>query len=120
MLLQVCPAATALEKNDVFQAIQGVCIFLVEVILHIFYSQKALISHLQSSVLCCNTGPKPKVKEDDFEDLVSTQGFGSRSDKKGPRTIAAMRRQEMTKDVDPLKLQVTNLKFYITEIYTLH
>uniref|UniRef100_A0A3Q4BRB1 Cyclin-G-associated kinase n=1 Tax=Mola mola TaxID=94237 RepID=A0A3Q4BRB1_MOLML len=51
-------------------------------------------------------GPKPKVKEDDFEDLVSTQGFGSRSDKKGPRTIAAMRRQEMTKDVDPLKLQI--------------
>ena len=49
------------------------------------------------------------MKEDDFEDLVSTQGFGSRSDKKGPRTIAEMRRQEMTKDVDPLKLQVTNI-----------
>ncbi|KAG7221291.1 hypothetical protein INR49_017358 [Caranx melampygus] len=51
-------------------------------------------------------GPKPKVKEDDFEDLLSTQGFGSRPDKKGPRTIAEMRRQEITKDMDPLKLQI--------------
>ncbi|XP_076586918.1 cyclin-G-associated kinase [Chaetodon auriga] len=51
-------------------------------------------------------GPKPKVKEDDFEDLLSTQGFASRPDKKGPRTIAEMRRQEITKDIDPLKLQI--------------
>lgn len=54
----------------------------------------------------CVTGPKPKVKEDDFEDLLSTQGFASKPDKKGPRTIAEMRRQEMTKEIDPLKLQV--------------
>lgn len=51
-------------------------------------------------------GPKPKVKEDDFEDLLSTQGFASRPDRKGPRTIAEMRRQEMTKEIDPLKLQI--------------
>ncbi|XP_036454144.1 cyclin-G-associated kinase isoform X3 [Colossoma macropomum] len=51
-------------------------------------------------------GPKPKVKEDDFEDLLSTQGFSSRPDKKGPRTIAEMRKQEMSKDMDPLKLQI--------------
>ncbi|XP_040011163.1 cyclin-G-associated kinase isoform X2 [Xiphias gladius] len=51
-------------------------------------------------------GPKPKVKEDDFEDLLSTQGFASKLDKKGPRTIAEMRRQEITKDMDPLKLQI--------------
>lgn len=51
-------------------------------------------------------GPKPKVKEDDFEDLLSTQGFASRPDRKGPRTIAEMRRQEITKDIDPLKLQI--------------
>ncbi|XP_038558609.1 cyclin-G-associated kinase isoform X1 [Micropterus salmoides] len=51
-------------------------------------------------------GPKPKVKEDDFEDLLSTQGFASKLDKKGPRTIAEMRRQEITKDIDPLKLQI--------------
>ncbi|KAM6930541.1 cyclin-G-associated kinase [Xenentodon cancila] len=51
-------------------------------------------------------GPKPKVKEDDFEDLLSTQGFASKLDKRGPRTIAEMRRQENTKDMDPLKLQI--------------
>uniref|UniRef100_A0A8C5HWC6 Cyclin-G-associated kinase n=1 Tax=Gouania willdenowi TaxID=441366 RepID=A0A8C5HWC6_GOUWI len=51
-------------------------------------------------------GPKPKVKEDDFEDLLSTQGFASKLDRKGPRTIAEMRRQELTKEMDPLKLQI--------------
>ncbi|KAM4576190.1 cyclin-G-associated kinase [Odontesthes bonariensis] len=51
-------------------------------------------------------GPKPKVKKDDFEDLLSTQGFASKLDKKGPRTIAEMRRQEITKEMDPLKLQI--------------
>ncbi|XP_046697383.1 cyclin-G-associated kinase isoform X1 [Silurus meridionalis] len=52
-------------------------------------------------------GPKPKVKEDDFEDLLCTQGFGSRPDRKGgARTIAEMRRQELSRDMDPLKLQI--------------
>ncbi|KAJ3603572.1 hypothetical protein NHX12_028317, partial [Muraenolepis orangiensis] len=51
-------------------------------------------------------GPKPKVKEDDFEELLSTQGFASRPDRKGPRTIAELRRQEITRDMDPLKLQI--------------
>lgn len=51
-------------------------------------------------------GAKPKVKEDDFEDLI--QGFASRPDKKGPRTIAEMRRDEMARDTDPLKLKVTD------------
>lgn len=46
------------------------------------------------------------MKEDDFEDLLSTQGFASKNDRKGPRTIAEMRRQEMTREMDPLKLQV--------------
>uniref|UniRef100_A0A7N8XBP0 Cyclin-G-associated kinase n=1 Tax=Mastacembelus armatus TaxID=205130 RepID=A0A7N8XBP0_9TELE len=64
------------------------------------------VSYLNFSVLYCNTGSKPKVKEDDFEDLLSTQGFASKLDKKGPRTIAEMRRQEVTKDMDPLKLQI--------------
>lgn len=63
-----------------------------------------------SAVVCFTTGPKPKVKEDDFEELLSTQGFASRPDKKGPRTIAEMRREEMTKEIDPLKLQVTDLE----------
>lgn len=51
-------------------------------------------------------GPKPKVKEDDFEDLLCTQGFGSKPDRKMPRTIAEMRKQELSKDMDPLKLQI--------------
>uniref|UniRef100_A0A8C7NGC6 Cyclin-G-associated kinase n=1 Tax=Oncorhynchus mykiss TaxID=8022 RepID=A0A8C7NGC6_ONCMY len=52
-------------------------------------------------------GPKPKVKEDDFEDLLSTQGFASKlSDKSGPRTIAEMRKQELSRNMDPLKLQI--------------
>ncbi|XP_051535546.1 cyclin-G-associated kinase-like isoform X1 [Myxocyprinus asiaticus] len=51
-------------------------------------------------------GPKPKVKVDDFEDLLSTQGFSSKLDKKTPRTIAEMRKLEMSRDMDPLKLQI--------------
>ncbi|XP_069092802.1 cyclin-G-associated kinase [Pleurodeles waltl] len=51
-------------------------------------------------------GPKPKVKENDFVDLLSTQGFSSKVDRGGPKTIAEMRKQEMTKDMDPLKLKI--------------
>ncbi|XP_055054367.2 cyclin-G-associated kinase isoform X2 [Misgurnus anguillicaudatus] len=51
-------------------------------------------------------GPKPKVKEDDFGDLLSTQGFNYKTDRKGPRTIAEMRKQELSRDMDPLKLQI--------------
>lgn len=68
---------------------------------------------LRSCGLFDNTGPKPKVKEDDFEELLSTQGFASRPDKKEPRTIAEMRREEMTRDMDPLKLQVS-VRFRVT------
>ncbi|XP_020860932.1 LOW QUALITY PROTEIN: cyclin-G-associated kinase [Phascolarctos cinereus] len=49
---------------------------------------------------------KPKVSENDFEDLLPNQGFSSKSDKKGPKTIAEMRKQEMSKDMDPLKLKL--------------
>uniref|UniRef100_A0A8C6UVG1 Cyclin-G-associated kinase n=1 Tax=Neogobius melanostomus TaxID=47308 RepID=A0A8C6UVG1_9GOBI len=38
--------------------------------------------------------------------LAVDSGFASRPDRKGPRTIAEMRRQEMTKEIDPLKLQI--------------
>ncbi|XP_066470293.1 cyclin-G-associated kinase isoform X2 [Tiliqua scincoides] len=51
-------------------------------------------------------GQKPKVSENDFEDLLPNQGFSSKSDKKGPKTIAEMRKQEMSKDMDPLKLKL--------------
>ncbi|KAM9237836.1 cyclin-G-associated kinase isoform 1-T1 [Dugong dugon] len=49
---------------------------------------------------------KPKVSENDFEDLLPNEGFSSKSDKKGPKTIAEMRKQEMAKDTDPLKLKL--------------
>ncbi|XP_058402474.1 cyclin-G-associated kinase isoform X3 [Diceros bicornis minor] len=49
---------------------------------------------------------KPRVSESDFEDLLSSQGFSSKSDKKGPRTIAEMRRQDQARDTDPLKLKL--------------
>ncbi|NXN54179.1 GAK kinase, partial [Rynchops niger] len=51
-------------------------------------------------------GQKPKVSDNDFEDLLSNQGFSAKSDKKGPKTIAEMRKQEMSKDMDPLKLKI--------------
>lgn len=49
---------------------------------------------------------KPRVSESDFEDLLPTQGFSSKADRRGPRTIAEMRRRDQARDVDPLKLKV--------------
>lgn len=77
----------------------------LQILLSLLFSHN-LLSNIQSFGLIFTTGPKPKVKEDDFEELLSTQGFASRPDKKGPRTIAEMRREEMTKEIDPFKLQV--------------
>uniref|UniRef100_A0A8C3QCR6 Auxilin n=1 Tax=Geospiza parvula TaxID=87175 RepID=A0A8C3QCR6_GEOPR len=42
----------------------------------------------------------------DFEDLLSGQGFNAHKDKKGPKTIAEMRKEEMAKEMDPEKLKV--------------
>lgn len=60
----------------------------------------------QAVTRCSLAGPKPRVSENDFEDLLSNQGFSSRADRKGPRTIAEMRRQDQARDSDPLKLKV--------------
>ncbi|NXP04911.1 GAK kinase, partial [Thinocorus orbignyianus] len=60
----------------------------------------------ERGVRTASFGQKPKVSENDFEDLLSNQGFSAKSDKKGPRTIAEMRKQEMSKDMDPLKLKI--------------
>ncbi|XP_021571195.1 cyclin-G-associated kinase isoform X2 [Carlito syrichta] len=49
---------------------------------------------------------KPKVSENDFEDLLSNHGFSSKPDKKGPKTIAEMRKQDLARDTDPLKLKL--------------
>ncbi|XP_036903221.1 cyclin-G-associated kinase isoform X2 [Sturnira hondurensis] len=51
-------------------------------------------------------GQKPRVSENDFEDLLSNQGFSSKSDKKGPRTMAEMRRQDQARGTDPLRLKL--------------
>ncbi|XP_076403210.1 cyclin-G-associated kinase isoform X10 [Peromyscus maniculatus bairdii] len=48
---------------------------------------------------------KPKVSENDFEDLLPNQGF-SKSDKKGPKTMAEMRKQDLARDTDPFKLKL--------------
>ncbi|XP_060087945.1 putative tyrosine-protein phosphatase auxilin isoform X4 [Heteronotia binoei] len=48
---------------------------------------------------------KPKGAAD-FEDLLSGQGFNAHKDKKGPRTIAEMRKEEMAKEMDPEKLKI--------------
>ncbi|XP_025068326.1 putative tyrosine-protein phosphatase auxilin isoform X2 [Alligator sinensis] len=52
-----------------------------------------------------NSDSKPKVSAD-FEDLLSGQGFNAHKDKKGPRTIAEMRKEEMAKEMDPEKLKI--------------
>ena len=41
-----------------------------------------------------------------FDDLLSGQGFCGTKEKKGPRTIAEMRKEEMAKEMDPEKLKV--------------
>ena len=48
----------------------------------------------------------------DFEDLLSGQGFNAHKDKKGPKTIAEMRKEEMAKEMDPEKLKVSNVLVY--------
>lgn len=55
---------------------------------------------------CPSPGQKPRVSENDFEDLLSNQGFSSKADKRGPRTMAEMRRQDQARGTDPLRLKV--------------
>ncbi|KAK2189329.1 hypothetical protein NP493_109g06017 [Ridgeia piscesae] len=50
-------------------------------------------------------GPKPKVSENAFEDLLGTHNFTS-SKKDEPRTIKDMRREIDAKDMDPETLKV--------------
>ncbi|KAG9469810.1 hypothetical protein GDO78_019611 [Eleutherodactylus coqui] len=49
---------------------------------------------------------KPKATTDNFEDLLSSQGFNAHKERKGPRTIAEMRKEEMSKEMDPEKLKI--------------
>ncbi|KAK2835247.1 hypothetical protein Q5P01_015731 [Channa striata] len=49
---------------------------------------------------------KPKATDANFDDLLSGQGFAGTKEKKGPRTIAEMRKEEMAKEMDPEKLKI--------------
>uniref|UniRef100_UPI0037E76BCA auxilin n=1 Tax=Semicossyphus pulcher TaxID=241346 RepID=UPI0037E76BCA len=53
-----------------------------------------------------NMGTKPKVSAANFDDLLSGQGFAGTKEKKGPRTIAEMRKEEMAKEMDPEKIKI--------------
>lgn len=63
---------------------------------------------ITSSNLLVFQDSKPKVSAD-FEDLLSGQGFNAHKDKKGPKTIAEMRKEEMAKEMDPEKLKVSKI-----------
>ncbi|KAM4640560.1 auxilin isoform 2-T2 [Discoglossus pictus] len=52
-----------------------------------------------------NADTRQKVTAD-FEDLLSSQGFNAHKERKGPRTIAEMRKEEMSKEMDPEKLKI--------------
>uniref|UniRef100_A0A672Z3E9 Auxilin n=1 Tax=Sphaeramia orbicularis TaxID=375764 RepID=A0A672Z3E9_9TELE len=41
-----------------------------------------------------------------FDDLLSGQGFAGTKEKRGPRTIAEMRKEEMAKEMDPEKIKI--------------
>ena len=51
-------------------------------------------------------GPKPKVSEDAFEDLLGGHSFAST--KKEPRTIKEMRKELDVRDLDPDQLKVND------------
>ncbi|XP_072293953.1 auxilin isoform X3 [Eucyclogobius newberryi] len=53
-----------------------------------------------------NMGAKPKASNANFDDLLSAQGFAGTKEKKGPRTIAEMRKEEMAREMDPEKLKI--------------
>ncbi|XP_051568752.1 putative tyrosine-protein phosphatase auxilin isoform X2 [Myxocyprinus asiaticus] len=53
-----------------------------------------------------NLGTRPKVSNANFDDLLSGQGFAGTKEKKGPKTIAEMRKEEMAKEMDPEKLKI--------------
>uniref|UniRef100_A0A4W3J3K5 DnaJ heat shock protein family (Hsp40) member C6 n=1 Tax=Callorhinchus milii TaxID=7868 RepID=A0A4W3J3K5_CALMI len=49
---------------------------------------------------------RPKMADSNFDDLLSSQGFASQKDRRGPKTISEMRKEEMAKDMDPEKLKL--------------
>lgn len=63
------------------------------------------VTWLKKTLFLCLPGPKPKASDANFDDLLSGQGFSGTKEKKGPRTIAEMRKEEMAKEMDPEKLK---------------
>ncbi|KAF0041900.1 hypothetical protein F2P81_005432 [Scophthalmus maximus] len=57
-------------------------------------------------------GSKPKASAANFDDLLSGQGFAGSKEKKGPRTIAEMRKEEMAKEMDPEKIKAKGASEY--------
>uniref|UniRef100_A0A8C2QAG5 Auxilin n=1 Tax=Cyprinus carpio TaxID=7962 RepID=A0A8C2QAG5_CYPCA len=49
---------------------------------------------------------EPKVSDANFDDLLSGQGFAGTKEKKGPKTIAEMRKEEMAKEMDPERIKI--------------
>lgn len=58
------------------------------------------------------SGSKPRASDANFDDLLSGQGFAGTKEKKGPRTIAEMRKEEMAKEMDPEKLKAWAVFFF--------
>lgn len=54
-----------------------------------------------------SNGQKAKLTEDTFEDLLGKQGFtGFGKKDTGPKTMAELRREELAKEMDPVKLMI--------------
>ena len=51
-------------------------------------------------------GVKPSVAKDEFSDLLGAQGFTPKAHDKGHVSINEMRREEIEKTTDPIKLKV--------------
>lgn len=50
---------------------------------------------------------KPKLEENQFEDLLGSQGFSGLGRKdQGPTTIGEMRKTEIYKEMDPVKIKI--------------
>lgn len=52
-------------------------------------------------------GPKPKLDDTVFEDLLGSQGFSGFGKKElGPKTIGELRKEELIKEMDPEKIKI--------------
>ena len=52
------------------------------------------------------TGPKPKLGQDAFEDLLGTSGFAASAKKNEPKTMKDMRKDKEYRALDPDEIKV--------------